>query len=257
MKKIIFILLMIIILIIPFNVKASGSIKLYEVNANINEDGTVDINEHIKLSSKMSLSIENNYLNSNGLNSLMYVGMDNDFYGSDIYSSKLVEDALIKDNEGNKISFETLKTSNGLEYHLSDVDDINISYVLDNLIVDHPDASEFYYDFFKDKFDLVIENAIIKISLPKSSSYLKATDYEYLNNADISGNRVITFKYSYGVKDKNIRVLFDKGMVETTKKVDKNIRDFVENDINNGFIDKIKYYVCIGLTILFYLIATT
>lgn len=234
------------------NLVFASEIEQYDIDVTINDNGSADIIEHIKLSNSSDLTINNNYINCNGLNKILYVGMTNDLYGSDIYVPDSPNDVSIIDVDGNEIGFETEKTSDGEEYILVGVKEFYLSYSFDNFVVGHSDANEVYYNFYRNKFSLNIANSTLTIKLPTKSNYLKATDYKYNNNVNVKNNKVITFKYT-NPKDINTRVLFDSSMVTTLKKTDTTIKDFVEQDMNNGLINKIKYWVCIALTIIFYL----
>ena len=203
------------------------------------------------MSEKSQFKFRNNYLDCNGLNKILYTGMTNDLYGSDIYIPTLSKELEATDKSGNNISYSKEKTSLGYEYKFDNIDEIFVKYTFSNIIVSHKDVNEFYYNFFRRKFDYSIKSSHIKISLPKKSSYLKVTDYKYSNNIKINNNKTIELDYSNKIDDINIRVLFDKNLVNTIKKTDINIKDFVETDINNGIINKVKYYICVILTILF------
>lgn len=240
------------ILLAPNIVYASPvEITNYDVDVLIKEDGNIDITEHIVLSNESAFVYRNNYLDCNGLNKILYVGMNNDLYGSDIYLPTLNSEVKITDKDGNDVWFSKEKTLLGEEYSFDTISEIYVKYTFSNVIVSHRDASEFYYNFFRKKFDYNINNAHIRIELPKKSSYLKATDYKYTNNINISDNKIIEFDYSNPIRDINIRVVFDNNLVKAFKHTDKNIKTFVETDINNGIINKVKYYLCIIITIIF------
>lgn len=252
MKRVGIFFVLLFILITPTIVKADSiEIKDYNIEVLIQENGNVGITEHIKLSQATSFIFKNNYLDCNGLNKIMYVGMNNDLYGSDIYVPKLNSEVTITDKDKNNINFTKEKTSLGEQYTIDNTDEIYVNYTFSNVIVSHRDISEFYYNFFRNKFDYNINKAHIRIELPKKSSYLKVTDYKYLNNIDITNNRIIKVDYTNPGKDINIRVVFDKNLVNTIKKTDNNIKDFIEEDINNKYVSTIKYYICVILTILF------
>lgn len=257
MRKLGVYILLSLLTIIPFKVQARSEEKVisnYEVDVKILEDGKVDVKEHIILSGKTSFTLKNNYLNCNGLNKILYVGMDNDLYGSDIYLPKLDSNVKAYNKDNNPILFKNNKTKSGEEYFFDDVSEVYLEYSFRDVIVTHADASEFYYNFFRNKFNLIIEEALIRIELPKKASYIKATDYEYHNNINIINNKIIEFKYSNllrGIKDINIRLLFDKNLVTSFKHTDNYITIFVENDINNGIINKVKYWACVIFTIIF------
>lgn len=253
-KRIGIFLFVFLCIIVPFNVNAESiKITTYDVEVFIQKNGSVAITEHVKLSSVASLKVRNNYLDCNGLNKIMYSGLDNDLYGSDLYIPKLVGDIQVLDKTNEPVQFyKAKKTLLGEEYSFDNIDEVYIKYTLEDSVIKHSDKAEFYYNFFKDKFDLEIQKATISIKLPTKSNYLKATDYSSFSNSTINSNEVI-FKYNK-VKDKNIRVVFDKNLVESTKITDKQITKLIENDIDNRFYDRLKNYICIGLTILFYII---
>lgn len=230
----------------------ASEVEQYDIDVTINDDGSSDVIEHVKLSTSSDITINNNYINCNGLNKILYVGMSNDLYGSDIYVPSAPKDVSIVDADGNKIGFETEETSDGEKYVLIGVKEFYLSYSFDNFVVGHNDANEIYYNFYRNKFSLNIVNSTLTIKLPDRSSYLKATDYKYGNNIDIENNKTVIFKYT-NPKDINTRVLFDSSMVTVLKKTDTTIKNFVETDINNGLINKIKYWACIAITVIFYL----
>lgn len=227
-------------------------VEQYDIDVTINDDGSSDVIEHVKLSTSSDIIVNNNYVNCNGLNKILYVGMPNDLYGSDIYVPSSPKDVSIVDADGNKIGFETEETSDGEKYVLIGVKEFYLSYSFDNFVVGHNDANEIYYNFYRNKFNLNTVNSTLTIKLPARSSYLKATDYKYGNNINIENNKTVIFKYT-NPKDINTRVLFDSSMVTVLKKTDTTIKNFVETDINNGLINKIKYWACIALTVIFYL----
>lgn len=257
MRKLGIFILFTLFTIMPCHALAASEEKVinkYEVDVKILESGKVDVKEHIILSDKTSFIFRNNYLNCNGLNKILYVGMNNDLYGSDIYLPKLESNVKAYDKDNNPIVFENNKTKLGEEYFFDNVSEVYLEYSFSDIVVTHADASEFYYNFFKNKFNLTIEEAFIRIELPKETSYIKVTDYEYRNNINIIDNKIIEFKYSNllrGIKDINIRVLFDKNLVNSFKHTNNYITSFVENDINNGIINKIKYWACVIFTIIF------
>ncbi len=230
----------------------ASEVEQYDIDVTINDDGSSDVIEHVKLSTSSDIIVNNNYVNCNGLNKILYVGMPNDLYGSDIYVPSSPKDVSIVDADGNKIGFETEETSDGEKYVLIGVKEFYLNYSFDNFVVGHNDANEIYYNFYRNKFNLNIVNSTLTIKLPARSSYLKATDYKYGNNINIENNKTVIFKYT-NPKDINTRVLFDSSMVTVLKKTDTTIKNFVETDINNGLINKIKYWACIALTVIFYL----
>lgn len=230
----------------------ASEVEQYDIDVTINDDGSSDVIEHVKLSTSSDIIVNNNYVNCNGLNKILYVGMPNDLYGSDIYVPSSPKDVSIVDADGNKIGFETEVTSDGEKYVLIGVKEFYLNYSFDNFVVGHNDANEIYYNFYRNKFNLNIVNSTLTIKLPARSSYLKATDYKYGNNINIENNKTVIFKYT-NPKDINTRVLFDSSMVTVLKKTDTTIKNFVETDINNGLINKIKYWACIALTVIFYL----
>lgn len=230
----------------------ASEVEQYDIDVTINDDGSSDVIEHVKLSTTSDIIVNNNYINCNGLNKILYVGMPNDLYGSDIYVPSSPKDVSIVDADGNKIGFETEETFDGEKYVLIGVKEFYLNYSFDNFVVGHNDANEIYYNFYKNKFNLNIVNSTLTIKLPARSSYLKATDYKYDNNINIENNKTVIFKYT-NPKDINTRVLFDSSMVTVLKKTDTTIKNFVETDINNGLINKIKYWACIALTVIFYL----
>lgn len=230
----------------------ASEVEQYDIDVTINDDGSSDVIEHVKLSTSSDIIVNNNYVNCNGLNKILYVGMPNDLYGSDIYVPSSPKDVSIVDADGNKIGFETEVTSDGEKYVLIGVKEFYLNYSFDNFVVGHNDANEIYYNFYRNKFNLNIVNSTLTIKLPARSNYLKATDYKYGNNINIENNKTVIFKYT-NPKDINTRVLFDSSMVTVLKKTDTTIKNFVETDINNGLINKIKYWACIALTVIFYL----
>lgn len=230
----------------------ASEVEQYDIDVTINDDGSSDVIEHVKLSTSSDIIVNNNYVNCNGLNKILYVGMPNDLYGSDIYVPSSPKDVSIVDADGNKIGFETEETSDGEKYVLIGVKEFYLNYSFDNFVVGHNDANEIYYNFYRNKFNLNIVNSTLTIKLPARSNYLKATDYKYGNNINIENNKTVIFKYT-NPKDINTRVLFDSSMVTVLKKTDTTIKNFVETDINNGLINKIKYWACIALTVIFYL----
>ena len=230
----------------------ASEVEQYDIDVTINDDGSSDVIEHVKLSTSSDIIVNNNYVNCNGLNKILYVGMPNDLYGSDIYVPSSPKDVSIVDADGNKIGFETEETSDGEKYVLIGVKEFYLNYSFDNFVVGHNDANEIYYNFYRNKFNLNIVNSTLTIKLPARSSYLKATDYKYGNNINIENNKTVIFKYT-NPKDINTRVLCDSSMVTVLKKTDTTIKNFVETDINNGLINKIKYWACIALTVIFYL----
>ena len=230
----------------------ASEVEQYDIDVTINDDGSSDVIEHVKLSTTSDIIVNNNYINCNGLNKILYVGMPNDLYGSDIYVPSSPKDVSIVDADGNKIGFETEETFDGEKYVLIGVKEFYLNYSFDNFVVGHNDANEIYYNFYRNKFNLNIVNSTLTIKLPARSSYLKATDYKYGNNINIENNKTVIFKYT-NPKDINTRVLFDSSMVTVLKKTDTTIKNFVETDINNGLINKIKYWACIALTVIFYL----
>lgn len=223
----------------------ASEVEQYDIDVTINDDGSSDVIEHVKLSTSSDIIVNNNYVNCNGLNKILYVGMPNDLYGSDIYVPSSPKDVSIVDADGNKIGFETEETSDGEKYVLIGVKEFYLNYSFDNFVVGHNDANEIYYNFYRNKFNLNIVNSTLTIKLPARSSYLKATDYKYGNNINIENNKTVIFKYT-NPKDINTRVLFDSSMVTVLKKTDTTIKNFVETDINNGLINKIKYWACIA-----------
>ena len=144
MKRVGIFFVLLFLSIIPNTVNASSiEITNYNIDVNIKEDGSIDVIEHIVLSEKSQFKFRNNYLDCNGLNKILYTGMTNDLYGSDIYIPTLSKELEATDKSGNNISYSKEKTSLGYEYKFDNIDEIFVKYTFSNIIVSHKDVNEF------------------------------------------------------------------------------------------------------------------
>lgn len=198
MKKL-FIFLLNLIALIPFNIDAVSSDSVnYEivdmiVDAKIDASGNMTVKEVIVLDGTFNGYIRDILYENSNLNE--FTGKDSDFEGSSIYNATGVDiikvgtvsydEKLTYDIFESEVTEFTLGTGSNGQKGVYESSEINggksikmfnetnngytafyIEYMLSNLIVKHNDVSELYYNFIGYNFDDDIDKLQIRVVLP-------------------------------------------------------------------------------------------
>lgn len=240
-KLIIFSMIVLLCFILP--VKALGTEKYY-IQANILENGDMQVKELKKLSGtyngiKTTLRYSNNSLKT-------FVGILDDFEGSNIYNGSGLSDLEVYDsinadfNFNKNYTFDEVNYANKGQYGVYTRNDFSggtdlliympssynraslITYTVKDAVVVHNDIAELAWDFIGSDYEEEISDLRIVINLPGESDELRVFSHGPLNGT----NKIIN-KSSVELVNPNVpaysaidmRVVFDKKLVnKATKK---------------------------------------
>lgn len=242
MKKIIFSLLILLMPVFVYASETDYDITDYYIDAKIEENGDLSVNELIVLDGTFNGYIRDiTYKNSN---------LGNDGYESNkMYNASSITMDNISAKKVNKVSFDTLNDSDfqdleknepfNLGYTKKIIPDgesykmyfkaddekvaFKLSYTISDVAVLHNDIAEVYWTFIGSEYEDVIRNLNIKLALPDtdSSSYFRVWAHGNLDGEIKPVNNeyiMASVKRLNAYSPVDIRTTFDKSLLDNATK---------------------------------------
>ena len=256
MKKIFILLLL---FTFPFIVNASSM----EQEIEILENGDIKVKE--------AISIDGKY-NGFNLNLIFKYFDENKIYSADdIEILKICESNksnLLNDigtcftktsnaNKGDYLKYTEEELYNGISLMLYNPSDRNkafyVEYILKNIVVGHNDINELRINMLSNEFNEDLDNVLIKVILPNNANDLRAWAHGPLwGNIDIDDEKkyvVFEIEDYYSNTAFDIRLAFDKNLVNTTKQTNKDMLNVIieeetkkADEVNRERKELKKYY---------------
>lgn len=254
-----FIVIILIILILQNKVEAeSYSIENMNIEATIQDDGSVQIEQEItyKLSglySKIPIRIPFNLKDTEN----EYITKNNNIYNSnDVNIQNIVleniepiasiDDNFLKMNDED-FSYTEKNMDNYKEIELNStsmnaIKTFKIYYTINNLCVKHNDIGELYYNFIDPYSYIAIKNLNINIYLPNNDSKIRCWEnLSYNGELKIIDNKHVNFKVTDLESGKYIaiRMLFDtNNIINSSKESNIDAKRMVLNEEERIFNKK-------------------
>lgn len=241
MKKII---LLIILMLTP--VMVSANTKSYYIEANILENGDMEVRELKYLDGSYNgFSTTLKYQNTSLKD---FTGAQDDFEGSNIYNAANITNLKVyssnytgnfsdihkHNKEFTEVSFAQKgdyglytkdKLIDGVDLKIYMPSSYNyaslVTYTLKDVVVKHNDIAEIAWDFIGFNYEEDIDELIILVNLPKESNELRVFSHGPLNGTNkILNNSSVELVYPklYARNAVDMRVVFDKEVVPTAIK---------------------------------------
>lgn len=214
----------------------SYDIPKYVINANVNVDGSMDVEENITLDGSFNgFFREILYKNSQAP---AFVGKNSDFNGNKIYDADDITNIKVSANQQSltKVSYAS-KGQSGVYTMTSGIDGYKITmyqptdgqeltfqiqYQVKNAVVVHNDVAELFWTFIGTQFEDDIQNLAININLPGDSKDLKVWAHGPLSGDIniVSQDKVsATVPKLYSKTKVDTRIVFDKSLVPSATKL--------------------------------------
>lgn len=246
MKKLFFQFIFILVLCIPFTVNAEEGIKKFYINAVVEENGDLTVEEYFYLNGEFN-GMERDILYKN--DDLYEFRPELDYYGgSKLHNGSGIElieiralpidenfdftnisGTLFKEassaDPGDYGVYTVSTSSNGASYQIylpdSKKEAFYIKYTLKNMAIVHNDIAELYWNAIGDSFRESIGTLKITVTFPGNQNEFRVWAHGPLNGViKKTSNQVleaeVTNVYSYEAVD--IRAVFDKKVVAKSTK---------------------------------------
>lgn len=206
-------------------------IDAFKIEANIKEDGSVDVCEFIKQTGTF-----NGYVRE-----LVYKGTNNDYNASyisniNVYDLNINEMtkgdlfSLVSHGEkGQRKVYEMNYTYGGVDLTMYNKTNNSSSgyvlcYTLEDAVLIHNDVAEFYWNFIGNDFSDLLENVDIKVYLPNKDDSLRVWAHgplygEIWPKHDSRSYAHASIKYINSYNEVDVRMTFDKENVKYAKKL--------------------------------------
>ena len=282
-QLVIFLIILIAIIFIQNKVEAqSYYIEDMDIQANVNTDGSVDIEQtltyyfngeyngiYITVPYKVTNSEYKDIIKNNRINDNLYTGSDVDVKSVSEIIGKAEKNYNIEKNaiNGENGVYTTTKDKKtfGIKVYSPSSNELKtfkIKYNIKDLCVQHNDIGELYYNFIGGEWKCNIENLNIDIYLPYNKSEIKIWGHgPYNGQSKIISNTHANFKVNDIKKGQYVsaRVIFDNSNIaNSTKKSGIDATEIIyenENDIIEHKEEKIKFtrnVVIMGVCLLIY-----
>ena len=285
MKKSV-IVLIILCIMLPLQVFAVSNVDFkinkYTVDANVKENGDVDVCEYMLLHGSY-----NGYVRD-----IFYKDGESDYVPSDLTNlkvylldtrsfSKSSEFTLVNSaDKGDKLKYTVTNKSNGptvtmFNENISGDSGFVVCYTLKDLVLVHNDVAELYYNFIPSGFEETIRDVTVNVKLPRIDDTLRVWahgaiygDVKKINNDNYSYLNA-TIGTIYPSEVLNVRMTFDKNIVnESTRITNKDALDEIissetklaneanelrKNAKKKDHIGHILFYLYIAFIVLYFI----
>lgn len=235
MKKSV-IVLIILCIMLPLKVFAVSNVDFkinkYTVDANVKENGDVDVCEYMLLHGSYNGYVrdifykdgESDYIPSDLTNLKVYLLDTSSFSKSSEFT--LVNSADKQD----KLKYTVTNKSNGptvtmFNENISGDSGFVVCYTLKDLVLVHNDVAELYYNFIPSGFEETIRDVTVNVKLPRIDDTLRVWahgaiygDVKKLNNDNYSYLNA-TIGTIYPGEVLNVRMTFDKNIVNGSTRI--------------------------------------
>lgn len=245
-KSVIFIIIAFIL--IPLNVFAVSDVNYditkYNINADVQNNGDVNVCEYIKMNGSYNGYVRNIYYKDDGSNYSpsdltdisVYLLNPSDMTKKDKFSE------VVSANNGDKLKYKVNYNSTGLSITMFNENTggesgFVLCYTLKNLVLVHNDVAEIYYNFIPKDFEDILSDVKVSVNLPSIDDTLRVWAHgaiygnvEKVNNDNYS-SLVATISQVNSGEVLNVRMTFNKELVsESTRFTNKDELDNIIND---------------------------
>ena len=245
-KSVIFIIIAFIL--IPLNVFAVSDVNYditkYNINADVQNNGDVNVCEYIKMNGSYNGYVRNIYYKDEGSNYSpsdltdisVYLLNPSDMTKKDKFSE------VVSANNGDKLKYKVNYISTGLSITMFNENTggesgFVLCYTLKNLVLVHNDVAEIYYNFIPKDFEDILSDVKVSVNLPSIDDTLRVWAHgaiygnvEKVNNDNYS-SLVATISQVNSGEVLNVRMTFNKELVsESTRFTNKDELDNIIND---------------------------
>ena len=212
--------------LIPSVYAGEAYVDEIKIDANINTDGSMTVKETINWSIVEDL---------NGVYRNILIKNPSNLINS---ATSITVDSIVVDGKEFNYSYTTLQNGTDGKYNINEIEngkqikiftpssdeyrETVITYTLYDVIVEYNDIAELYWNFVGEEWEDGIDDVVINVKLPGNSDVLKIFahgplhGYSSLPTLDSATVEVARLRSGEQV---DIRLLFDKSLVETSKVV--------------------------------------